>query len=661
MTALRRIAAVAAGLGCLTLLAGPASAASTSGDNPTTQISKVATSTGAVQLTFSAGNLPAGSRLDPASVTVTADGQTLDATATVAGTTQGPQATPVREVIIALDVSGSMKGDGIAAARAAATSYAQNLPQDVRVGLLTFSDTATLRLTPTTDRAALTTAVSKVQAGGGTALYDGIAAAAAAMDALPADAVRRLVVLSDGDDTSSTHTLADAIAGLNKDKVAADVVAFRIPGNHAVLNQIASASGGTVLPAASAADLAAAFKAAAAAFQQQLVVTVQVPASLAGRATTLQVAVNAGSQSVSATTALTLPEVAAPATRPARSVSAPAGSIGGTQLWVIVSLVFVGLFALLLYALLLPTLNRKRAMKQARLTEISRYRVVGALGAEPADRTALAGTSATHSPITQATLSVVDRAVRARGQRARVVEELDRAGLRMRPEEWIVLQLAVVVVGAMVFALLIGVVGVLVGAVLGWLATRVVVRSKISRRAEKFADQLPDTLQLVAGALRTGFSLNQALAGVVREGTEPTASEFARALGEVRLGAELEDALDRTADRMRCEDLHWVVLAVRISREVGGNLAEVVTTTMRTMRQRAELRGQVRVLSAEGRISARILTALPFAVGAVLMIFRHGYLSPLVHSGIGIVLIVTGCVLLALGSFWLSRLVKIKV
>jgi tight adherence protein B len=660
VTALRRAAILAAGLGCLALLAGPAAAASSSGDSPTTQIDKVSTSSGKVQLTFSAGNLPAGSRLDPGSVTVTASGQTLDATATAAGTVRSGQPSAIREVIPALDVSGSMKGDGISAARTAAITYARSLPPDVRVGLLTFSDSAALRLAPTLDRTALATAVGKVQAGGGTALYDGIVAATTAMHALPRNAVRRLVLLSDGDDTSSRHTLADAIAALNTDRIAADIVAFRLPGNHAVLNQIASRSGGTVLPAASAADLAAAFTAAAAAFQQELLITVTVPRSLANHVETLRVAVNAGTQTVAASKSITLPSAAGQSGRTPAAASQPAAAISDTRLWVTVGLVFVALLAVLLYALLLPVMRSERAMKQARLTEMSRYRVLGALGPEPADA-AEASAAASHSALAQATLSVVDKVVRARGRRTRVVDELDRAGLRMRPEEWIVLQLAVVAVAAVLLALALGPVGVLVGAVLGWLAVRVVVRSKSRRRAEKFADQLPDTLQLVAGALRTGFSLNQALAGVVREGTEPSASEFARALAEVRLGAELEDALDGTADRMRCDDLHWVVLAVRISREVGGNLAEVVTTTMRTMRQRAELRGQVRVLTAEGRISARILTALPFVIGAVLLVIRRGYLSPLIHQGIGIALLAVGAVLLVLGSFWLSRLVKIKV
>jgi tight adherence protein B len=201
----------------------------------------------------------------------------------------------------------------------------------------------------------------------------------------------------------------------------------------------------------------------------------------------------------------------------------------------------------------------------------------------------------------------------------------------------------------------------LVGGALGFVAMRAFIRHKITKRAAQFTDQLPDTLQLLVGSLRTGFSLNQAFAGVVREGTEPTASEFARALTEVRLGSELEDAIDGVADRMKSDDLHLVVLAVRIAREVGGNLSEVLTTTMTTMRQRVELRGLVRILSAEGRLSARVLIALPFFVGGALLAFRPGYLHPMLHSVVGIVLLALGAALLAVGSLWLNRITKIEV
>jgi tight adherence protein B len=161
--------------------------------------------------------------------------------------------------------------------------------------------------------------------------------------------------------------------------------------------------------------------------------------------------------------------------------------------------------------------------------------------------------------------------------------------------------------------------------------------------------------------VRSGFSLNQAVAGVVAEGAEPVASEFARALTEVRLGADLEDALEQAAERMKSLDLHLVLLAVRTSREVGGNLAEVLLTTAATMRERGYLKGQVKVLSAEGRMSARVLIALPFLMIGYLLAFRPNYLHPLVSTGMGWALVVTGSVLLVTGAVWVTRMVRIEV
>lgn len=232
----------------------------------------------------------------------------------------------------------------------------------------------------------------------------------------------------------------------------------------------------------------------------------------------------------------------------------------------------------------------------------------------------------------------------------------------MRPEEWVALQaVAVVLVAALVGLLTGSVWGGIAGALAGAVAPRIYVNVRIRRRATAFAGQLPETLQLLASSLRSGFSLSQGLDSVAAEASEPTASEFARALTEVRLGADLEDALDDVADRMRCQDLHWVVMAVRISKEVGGNLAEVLMTTVATMRERAEVRGQIKVLSAEGRISAKILLGLPFVVGGAMAVIRPGYFVPMLHSGMGLAMLATGAVLLALGTVWVNRLVKIEV
>ncbi len=172
---------------------------------------------------------------------------------------------------------------------------------------------------------------------------------------------------------------------------------------------------------------------------------------------------------------------------------------------------------------------------------------------------------------------------------------------------------------------------------------------------------LPDTLQLMAGSLSAGYSMPQAVDTVVREGKPPISTEFNRALVETRLGVDLEDALDGIADRMASVDFTWVVMAIRIQREVGGNLAEVLTTVSATLRERERLRRQVQVLSAEGRLSAWILRMLPVVFALYLVIARPEYLEPLYTTVIGWIMIGGGVFLLAVGGFWLRKVVKVEV
>ncbi|PZS32129.1 MAG: hypothetical protein DLM58_10330 [Pseudonocardiales bacterium] len=661
MTVVRRRLVALSGLLSLFVLAAAGSSSAAPGDGSTGQISDVKSQPGVVQFVFSAGNLTPGDTLNPKSVLVSVDGRSLPATANVTQPDAHGAATPPREVILTLDVSGSMAGTGIAAARSAAVSYATELPADVRVGLVTFSNVPHVLLTPTTDRRALASAVNTVRAGGSTALYDGIVAAASVLGALQQGAIRRLVILSDGDDTSSTHRLSDATTTLVRNGIAADVVAFRLPGDQAVLDRIAAVSHGQVLPASSAGALAGAFATAAQAFKQQVLVTVRVPDTLAGKSAQLVTSATAGGQSVTARLQVTLPVGAATSDGVSpRAISQPAVAASMTTLWIVCGVVFLVIFVVALMGLYAPLTASARAGKQSRLTEVNRYRLVGAVGRPGPTPAAVPASS--QSNLATLTLGYVDKAVRARGQREKLVSEVERAGLRIRPEEWAALQICTAVVFGVLLALLAyGPIGFIVGVLLGVLGCRAFIRIKTSRRVKEFEGQLPDTLQLLAGSLRSGFSLSQALTGVVREGTEPTASEFARALTEVRLGAELDDAMDRVADRMICADLSLVVMAMRISREVGGNLAEVLQNTVGTMRDRAQLRGLVRVLSAEGRISAKVLIGLPFLLAGYLLLFKPGYLSPLVTTGVGIVMLIGGSALLALGAFWLSRLVKIEV
>jgi tight adherence protein B len=233
--------------------------------------------------------------------------------------------------------------------------------------------------------------------------------------------------------------------------------------------------------------------------------------------------------------------------------------------------------------------------------------------------------------------------------------------MRLRPHEWVLLRAcAAVAVGALMF-LVLGWPGLLVGVALGWLLTMGYRSIKASRRSNLFAEQLPDALQLVIGALRSGFSLPQALDAVVRESPEPVGAEFGRALAEHRLGADLSDALEGVVHRTSSDDLNWAVMAIRIQREVGGNLAEVLQTTVDTIRERARLRRHVRSLSAEGRLSAWVLIALPILLGLFMFTFRRDYLRPLYTEPIGLAMLLVGGGLLAIGIVWMSRTVKVEV
>jgi tight adherence protein B len=153
----------------------------------------------------------------------------------------------------------------------------------------------------------------------------------------------------------------------------------------------------------------------------------------------------------------------------------------------------------------------------------------------------------------------------------------------------------------------------------------------------------------------------QAIDTVVREGSPPISTEFNRALVESRLGVPVEDALDGIADRMKSVDFAWVVMAIRIQREVGGNLAEVLTTVAATLRERERLRRQVLVLSAEGRLSAWILAGLPVVFALYLVLVRPDYLEPLITTILGWFLIGVGLILLVVGGLWLRKVVKVEV
>jgi tight adherence protein B len=168
-------------------------------------------------------------------------------------------------------------------------------------------------------------------------------------------------------------------------------------------------------------------------------------------------------------------------------------------------------------------------------------------------------------------------------------------------------------------------------------------------------------LTLVASSLSTGFSLLQALDGVARDADEPCAKEFSRALAETRIGAEVTESLDHLAERMDSKNMRWTAMAIDIQRQVGGNLAETLLNTATTLRERQALSRHVRALSAEGRLSAYILLALPVGLFLYMLMVNRPYVALLWTTMIGMGMLGAGVISLGVGVFWMNKVVKVEV
>ncbi len=239
---------------------------------------------------------------------------------------------------------------------------------------------------------------------------------------------------------------------------------------------------------------------------------------------------------------------------------------------------------------------------------------------------------------------------------------LEAAGVPVRSGEFVVLSVCALIAGAVVgFAILQNpLLALVVGAACAagpWFA----LRFALKRRADKLREQLPEVLTILASSLRAGHSFLQALDTVSKEISEPAAGEFIRVVAEIRLGRPVEEALGAMAERVGSDDFRWAVLAVNIQREVGGNLAEILDIVADTLRERATMRRQILVLTAEGRLSAYVLIALPFAIALYMTAVNPEYVKLLVTTTLGLIMSGSAAVLLVAGVLWMRKIVNIDV
>ena len=653
----RRIGAVLA-LASVGLLAGVSSAGAAQA--PTVNITGIEAKNGNLIGLISASG---GADIDPA-LTVTVAGKDHPVDAITSG-----QGSPVtRTTVLVVDTSGSMGAPGMATVRTAVAAFLKSVPDDVRVGVVSFSGKAVTNLAPTADHGKVQSAVNGLKSSGETALYDGVQLA---VRTLGSKGERSILLLSDGGDTTSKSTQAAATAALKAGGVRAEAVSFKSnEGNVAVLKGFASAGGGSVVSAANAGAVASAFTSAAQTLASQLTFSMPLPPGVtavqnikvSGRAGGAKFATTAlvdFGDGVAAAAPTATASSTVPITGPTEDVVKASGSGAKVLGLSPVVLLAVGavFLALLLFGLALSSSSFKSG-RQTRVENIDRYVAAGSIPVKGKKR---------QRAVSENLVFFGDKVMEGRESTGKTMALIERADLPLRPGEWWVLRIVAVVVGiAVSMTLLRGgtimtLVAGLLGVVLGLVAPAFVLRFLSKRRAKKFDHQLPDVLTLVASSLSTGFSLPQALDAVAKDAADPSAKEFARALAETRIGADIADALEHMADRMDSGNMRWTAMAIRIQREVGGNLAETMRTTAKTLREREELGRHVRALSAEGRLSAYILIGLPIGIFFYTMQTNRAYVELLWTRPLGLIMMAGGLVSLGIGVFWMRKVVDVKV
>jgi tight adherence protein B len=253
----------------------------------------------------------------------------------------------------------------------------------------------------------------------------------------------------------------------------------------------------------------------------------------------------------------------------------------------------------------------------------------------------------------------VEAALERHGRRRGLAQALSLAGISVTPGQF-VLRVAVVSILLAILGLLAHPVVALALLVAPTLVARTWVGYKAGKRRAAFAQQVPDFLRSLVMSLRTGFGIAQALDAAAEESPQPMRAEIERVLAEVRVGRSLSEAMSGLSERMDNQDLEWVVGAIDINREAGGNLSDILATVDSTLRERARLQRKIKTFTAEGRLSAKILTATPFLF-ALWQWRAHPEGFSALFSGAGWIVIVFCAALLAVGWLWIKRVITIKI
>ena len=538
--------------------------------------------------------------------------------------------------VLVVDASNSMRGAPLASALSAAQAFAAERPPSASLGAVAFNSSTHDVLAPSTDAAAIASALSRrPRLAEGTRLRDGVAEGISLLARTGVQA-GSVVVLSDGADTASRISLRTLVARARS----AGVRVFTV-GLHSsqfspdALRTLAAATGATFAAADDAAQLEPIYAELGHRLAREYLLRYRSP-STAGEHVQVAVRIAGTAGGGSATLAYRAPGALEPF-QP--SLSARVWSSPAALAAIVAVAAALGAGALVLAL---------RAFRRPVSVRLASYVKVG----EPAHR---------RSDADSAVAEAVDRSLnRVRGWSA-FAADVAVARIPIPARKLAAIAAAAALLLGPGVALLAHAPLLVLLALVPPLALRAYVRRRLARLRADFEDQLPDNLQVLASSLRAGHGLASALAVVVADTPEPARSEFERALDDERLGVPLEDALNAVAARMASSDLSQVALVVTLHRETGGNTAEVLDHVHNTLRERAELRRMVRALTAEGRMTRWVLTALPVAMAGFIVLVNRPYLAPLLDTGGGRALLLLAAAMVAAGSMVIKRIVEIEV
>jgi tight adherence protein B len=536
-------------------------------------------------------------------------------------------------VVLALDASESMTGGPAAAALEAGRAFLAHRAAAEQIGIVAFNSKISVLSDLTRDGPALRrTLATQPPLAYGTRIYDALARSLGLLrDAKLSSG--SIVVLSDGADIGSLHTIDEAVALAKKQQVRIFTVGLRSGAyDPAPLRSIAERTGGAYAEARSAAELAAIYAELGAQLADEYLVRYR---SAARPMSQVDVRIEvAGRGEATATYVAPTPSLLAPYHRSPLATFLLSGSS---------PFVLALFFGALVCVLLLLVVRRPKSTVVGRVQSF-------------------AGESRT--PRTESAAGVALRAATrnryAAGWWAQLERDLEIARMTVTPRQVVGYALAGAFAIAVVAIAFSAPLFVLFG-VASPLAARTIVKRKLRQVRDDFADQFPTNLQVLASALRAGHSFNGALGVVVENASEPARSEMARVVQDERLGVLPEEAIRRLARRMANRDIEQVALLAELQRTSGGNSAEILDTVVGTIRERADIRRLVRTLTAQGRMARWILTALPFFLTAVLWLFHPDVMSQFFTSSIGQILLMVSAAMVAAGSLVIQRIVDIDV